>query len=348
MLKEHRMKTDIKLTIVDSKNEEKVYDYCKPMVEKVVDEVNKKEQENMTVKSERQSKYSEDKLNIVKMCAPSEIELRDMVEDIIEYYKENFKLGDISEETAEINIEVNGHTYKRDEAASWSGIVKVYYMDIINTLLEHCKWMLDKYEKDNLGDKKEFTREYILVKLFYEYTNESYFKSLFLNQLRYFLAHEIFHALHNYEFKVEKTEFDAGNNSENIMCEVFAEFFAMSYINDFCNKTQCDYKDWLYVRDWQFGNVTDDSTLYKEEEKNDGVIPEAIKNIAGLFTRNNVNTLLNSDDYYGGCTMVALAIKNKAKRFGKDFALYKELYNDVLKGRSDEALKKLIAEKGNI
>lgn len=338
------MRTDIKLTIVDSKNEEKVYDYCKPMVEKVVDEVNKKAQENVTVESERRSHYSEDKQNIVKLCAPSEIELRDMVEDIIEYYKENFKLGDISEEIAEINIEVNGHTYKRDEAASWSGPVKVYYMDIINTLLEHCKWMLNKYEEKNPSDKGKFTREYILVKLFYEYINESYFKSLFLNQLRYFLAHEIFHALHNYEFKVEKRKFNIGNNSENIMCEVFAEFFAISYINDFCNKTQCDYKGWLYVRD----NGAGYSVLYEEEEKNEGVIPEAIKKIAESFIRNNVNDPLDTSDYYGGSTMVALAIKDKAKRFGKDFALYQVLYDDVLEGRSDVALKKLIAEKGNI
>lgn len=343
------MKTDIKLTIVDSKNEEKVYDYCKPMVEKVVDEVNKKEQENVTVELERRSKYSKDKQNIVKLCAPSEIELMDMVEDIIEYYKENFKLGNSSEETAEINIEINGHTYKRDEYASCrGGLVMVYYVDIINILLEHCKWMLNKYEKKNPSDKAKFTKEQILVKLFYESTKEHYFKSLFLNQLRYFLAHEIFHALHDYEFKVEKRKFDIGNNSENIMCEVFAEFFAMSYINDFCNKTQCDYKDWLYVRDWHDENGTGYSVLYKEEEKNDGVIPEAIKSIAGLFARNNVNTLLNSDDYYGGCTMVALAIKDKASRFGKDFGLYRVLYDDVLKGRSDEALEKLIAEKGNI
>ena len=308
------MKKTIILTIQDIE-EKASYDYSIPVICKTID------QRESNAKNEKSSKYSKDLKKIMKMCAPDENELKEYIEDILTYYEDNYMsnlirdklIRDKIEKELILKVEVVLHKRIKGEMADQRGeYIYVSYFSVLDSLIDKgkCKYNVK-------GDDKQ-TLEYKLVSgLWRDLTGP-----LFRMELRYILAHEIFHLM---QYKDYNKKFE----QYTIMDEVFAEYFALSYINEFCNAVNFSGKDNLWLREY-----LGDSASFSEDEKKSGNIGKNLKNVA-LFPD-------DTDGYYAGALLMALAIKDLAVSNGSgacfgDYSYFVKIYTDLRDGAATEA-----------
>ena len=315
------MARDIKINIEYPKNKQVKFDYCKPVVDWIVDG-----KESSSNNKEELDALSDQK-RIIKACAPTQIELREYVEDIIQYYKSNFATSDLPYDFGlEITIVADKEFENDDIAYSNGKKIEISYWSILNAGMLYSSDIYDDYKEHGYN-----TREcYCVSPENWGYNT----KNMFQFQIRYTLAHEIYHVIQNYEFSKAGAR-DILDN-EDVLPEILATYFAICYINELSNLIAGEVKLCAISR----------FTRQLIEEKAIG--RDFINNVKGFVKVDSEEGLQdNGSDYKGGDLLAALAIKDGCEKFGQ-YYFYKELYNDFLDGEPKKAIQSLIDRKGEI
>ena len=283
------------------------FDYCYSSLCKVLEfteEEKKKEKkvEELKNDSSDSKEYTKYKFKFMRMCAPSEIQIREMLDDILNYYKKYFAFNDNDEKIHTIEITVNCHKYDKFEFAHTQGsCISIWYFSILNSLFSQAK---ELYKVKELND--------VVCSVWRDST-----KDIFINEIRYVMAHEMFHALTWELIKSEPLE------------EMAAEYFALSYINDFCNATG-QSQTHLFLRG-----------RYSEEDKEKGEFQGLNADISKFKRNDDKNVLLDGDtDYYGGTMMLAYALMTK--KMYKENPYYVKIFEAVQESDYQSILKELV------
>ena len=297
------MKCTYKFYVYDELKE-RVFDYCPVGLYRVLEDTEIVKVKEGKEDSNKSEVYTRNKFKLIRMCAPNEIEIREMVYDIMQYYDEYFALKDNDEKKLEVEIHINCHKYAKNKYGCCLGEkIEIWYFSILNDLFLHAKITA----KDLLKD---------VVEKCWRYTT----KEVFINQLRYVMAHELFRALHWNKIKSEP------------LSVMLAEYFALSYINDFCNATERNQYS-LVLR----GRFT-------EKNKENGEIVGLKKDIE-CFVRSNNENCLQEGDYYGGTVLLAYGLKEK--KLGKDNPYYARIFDAKQVNDYQNILRELIELRNN-
>lgn len=314
------MARDIKINIQYPINEKEVvkFDYCKPVVDRIVDEIKSK------AKNEKKAKYSQNIKRIIKGCAPTQIELREYAEQIIQYYIDNFSILDLGYDDVSMKLEIITHKYELDPYGVHLGKiirkddihnVSIYinYMTILNNMIQN------EYNTSKLD------KEYYCVSIWKDKT-----KNKFLLNLRYEMAREICSWMQAYEFS--KKGITIISDHGKLLGKILAEYFAFCYINEFIYSVGIDEEK----LDYTFGKD------YKKGKIKYGFLEAAHK-----FTNDPYGDMRDSA-HYGGELLAALAIKDGCENFGNKYDFYRKLYEDFLKEEYRKGIQRLIDRKGEI
>lgn len=298
------------------------HDYCIPMLHRVIDGI------QTNAKDERTSKYSKDKKKIVKLCAPTEFELKEFAEDIIDYYIRNFAINTVDYDI-EIDFIIHVHKeFKNEDGSAKGKTINLNFINYINDMIRNSEY--------SIVDDKIHTIELQYVERLWKYDT----KSVFSNQIRYTMAHEIYHVMHKMD--LQHSDSKASFADQHAIPEIFAEYFAICYISDFLNGV-VDKTDRAVAAD-----LCGRARIYKDSTNNKNMPSRNLIENAKRFTRTDTQKLLQSEDYYGGELLAALAVKDCCENFGNKYDFYIELYNDYKEGNKNEALQKIIDRKGDM
>ena len=312
------MARDIKINIQYPGKKVK-FDYCKPVVDWIVDG------KESTSKKKEVLDALFDQKRIIKACAPTQIELKEYAEDIIQYYKSNFATSDLPYDFGlEITI-VADKAFQNGDIARFDGKrVEISYWSILNGMLHSWKRYDDYKEKGCTREKYCVSQDYDSWK----YDT----KNVFQFQIRHTLAHEIYHVIQDYEF----SKAGARNiwNNEHVLPEILATYFAICYINELSN---------LIAGGVNLCAISTFTGQLIEEKKIGGFFRDNAKE----FVKVDSNEGLQASDYNGGDLLAALAIKDGCGNFGQ-YYFYKELYKYFLNGEPKKAIQELIDRKGEI
>ena len=301
------MKCTYKFMIYDV-TKEKQFDYCQASFNKVLDwaEVEKlKDKEDKDTSNP--NLYTKAKFELLRACAPDEVQMKEMLDDIVQYYEKYFAMEESVEDEKEIEICINCHKYAKYEYGSSAGsTVDIWYFSVLNALFAQANIYGQKY---NLHQ--------IVSNVWKDST-----KDIFCNQWRYVMAHELFHVFCS---KVKDHSIQRG-----VLEEIAAEYFALSYINDFCNAVGQN-KSHLVLR----------GTFSEENKKSGDVL--GLKKSIKEFVREEAESGVCVEDYFGGALLLALGIKNGT--MGKDNPYFKKIYDAMHNNESKTALIELIELK---
>lgn len=301
------MKCTYKFMIYDV-TKEKMFDYCQSSFNKVLDWAEaEKLKDNQDIETSNPYVYTKSKFDLLRACAPDEVQMKEMMDDIVQYYQKYFAMEDSAEDEKEIEICINCHKYAKYEYGSSAGsTIDIWYFSIINALFAQANIYGQKY---NLHQ--------IVSNIWKDST-----KDIFYDQWRYVMAHELFHV---FSAKVKDHSIQCG-----VLEEIAAEYFALSYINDFCNAVG-HKKSHLVLRG-----------IYSEENKKSGEVLGLKKSIKD-FVREEAESGVCVEDYFGGVLLLAHGIKNGT--MGKDNPYLKKIYDAMQKNESKNALIELIELK---
>ena len=275
-----------------------------------------------------------------------------MVSDIYSYYRDVFALDDENTSNSEIKVRLflNQPT-GGEHGDACKTEVRIFLKSIVTELRK-------KYGNIKIQEAL------IAVRAIYGDDTE-----WFLDYFRYVLAHELFHAFHyNHYFKVRGNNIYYGIRKQGVdpetgrdiilpdancvLLEVLAEYFACAYMHRYLDSQDVakTVSKWNTLRESPgkkyFGFLQEEII----KKFNDGIIPEnLVLSVPKVWEEKGKpdpeNNYLSLLDYAGGCLMY-----DKALEFGKqgrDYPGYKEVYNMILDGNSDEALYKVITLRAN-
>lgn len=260
-------------------------------------------------------------------------EMKSIVNDILDFYDKNFRVY-TSEQEHTINLRFFIHTkFMGEDGDANETSIRI-----------GCKNFAE-CGKTNANVEK------FLNALGYE--KSEYFK----NRLRLALSHELFHALHMRHCTTIKKEFGS-NIYEDILDEVFAEYFSYSYFNDFLKRTESDDT----MRNVKRNHVTNspyqaryfgvgrkylfEETYTKaeiEEDEQEYERLKADKDICRIVSRTNYP--VSRAEYAAGYILIFYSNKVEAGKIGKQMKLYSDMYQQYLTGNAKDALLTLMTVK---
>ena len=276
-----------------------MFDYCYASLCKVLEDTEDvKVKDDAKIDSNYPDSYTKNKFKLMRMCAPDEIQIQEMIDDILQYYENYFAFKDNKKKINTIEITVNCHKFSKDEFADANGsCIEIWYFSIFNSLFSQTK---------NSGDELKD----VVGRVWKDST-----KDIFVNQIRYVMAHELFHALNWGEIKSGTLE------------EMAAEYFALSYINDFCNSTG-QSQSHLVLRG-----------KYSAKNKENGEYQVFKKDIRN-FHRGNDEDGIQNGDYYGGAILLSYAFMTK--KMYKENPYYLKIFEAVQESDCRSILGELV------
>ncbi len=298
---------------------------------------------------ETKRKSDEPKIDFIKDCMPGLSKIKNMVDDIIAYYNKQFAPKEIIslEEDIAINIRFfMNKKSKQNNGDANSNEIRIFIKNFPDTCVK---------KVNGYGSFSEIIE------------GIPYGKDLwFQNYLRYILAHELFHIFHNFHYeKINKRRIDKNTVSSekediigHILMEVFAEYFAVSYIKYHLNEKECPESE----RNRMFNNIVDvgKTRLFgigRKQLLNDKFSADEInedqKQLNDLREKCEYKDYLKIDvdrgictaDYYGAHVFSGASRLYYDDRQGKDMPKFVSAYEKMLKGDRDDALCDIIKLK---
>lgn len=280
--------------------------------------------------SELKEGKNKEKFTYMESGTPDETEIRNIVQDIIDYYNQYFAYSE-SEKEYDVNIRF----YFKVDSNTCNG-------DLVgDTIRVFCKKFVFNSESN------------IIIKRISTYPPEEYFT----NSLRLLLAHELFHFFHDMEYKekhgrtfstVPTTESDA-NIINGILAESFADYFAICYMRDFLpaeDNVRFNHiigEDVAQGRLFGIGRKALLDKYYSEQEINqDRDLFEKLKTAGKIAKKENLHGII-WPDYGGAYILLARGRKNKAK--GRALKEYADVFEAMMNNSKEEALKKMLEYK---
>ena len=140
------MKCTYKFMIYDV-TKEKMFDYCQSSFNKVLDWAEaEKLKDNQDIETSNPYVYTKSKFDLLRACAPDEVQMKEMMDDIVQYYQKYFAMEDSAEDEKEIEICINCHKYAKYEYGSSAGsTIDIWYFSIINALFAQANIYGQKY-----------------------------------------------------------------------------------------------------------------------------------------------------------------------------------------------------------
>lgn len=281
-----------------------------------------------------------DKLEYMKQSMPDSTEIKNIIEDIVEYYKQQFNFDD-----RDVDLDITIRFFLHVSFLGVNGDAEG------NEVRISCKNIVEIINRGLAG------------KSFNEKIENMMFnpKEYFRLQLRHLLAHELFHVFHRSHYiSANNVKNWPDKEIDNILKEVFADYFAHSYLKQYIERTTTNTesftKDEMINIKWNsVVNVVKEAKLFGVGRK---------KLLADKYSQSEINSdnetydaYLNDKekssyiiikdgtslaDYAGGYILWMMGNKKHAGKQGKDMKDYERFYHDMLKGNSEEVLYDLI------
>ena len=280
------------------------------------------------------NKQSQGKFEYLRASMPCLDEMKSIVEDILEFYEKNFKV----------------YTSEQEHTITLRFFVHIKFMNENG----------DAYETSIRVGCKNFAEcgntnasvEKFLDKIPYEK------KEYFINQLRLTLAHELYHSLHMRHCSTIKKKYGS-SIYENILDEIFANYFAYVYFDGFLKGTEGEegiYYNWKRndVIHWYeaaryfgvgrkrlFPKTYSEAEIEQDNQEFQRLMAD--KNLCKIVDTKNYP--VSEAEYSTGYILAFYGKKFEEDKIGKEMRLYFDLYQQYLAGNAKDALLKLMTIK---
>lgn len=272
------------------------------------------------------------KFTYMESVTPDEAKIRNIVQDIIDYYNQNFAYSE-SEKVYDINLR-----FYFKVAARYA------YGDLVGDVIRvFCKKFVS-------GENYKRIQALELNKL---YPAEEYFT----NSLRFLLAHEMFHYFHDIEYKEKHgrtfstlpTTTSHADLINGILAESFADYFARCYLRDTLpadDNVRFNHivgEDVKQARLFGIGRKALLDKYFSEPEiKQDRDLFEKLKSAGEISKNEQLNGMMWAD--YGGAFILhRRGLKKNAQ--GRALKEYADVFEAMLNNDKEEALKLMLEYK---
>lgn len=288
------------------------------------------------------NRQSQAKFEYLRDSMPRLNEMKRIVEDILEFYEKNFKV----------------YTSEQKDPIELRFFVHVKFM---NEDGDACKTSI-RIGCKNFAECGNINKgvKFVIDEMPYE-EKECFLKEYFLNRLRITLAHELYHSLHMIDCSAIKKEFGS-SDCEKILNEIFANYFAYVYFDDFLKGTEGEAGKYYNLKRNAVINWYEAARYFGVGRK--GLFPEAYsaaeieqdgQELQRLMADKNLCKIVDHRDYpvseaeYSAAYVLAFyGKKRENSKIGKGMKLYSELYQQYLAGNAKDALLKLITIKEEV
>ncbi len=302
------------------------------------------------------TKMNQTKIDYIKDSMPQLSTIKSILDDVIKYYKTTFEPKSIeqSDDTLQTNIrffmnKMSGAGEPGDattraigaNASTCMGEIRIYvkgFPDICKNIVNHGSSFAE-----------------VLDHLDSFYGRKAWFE----NYLRYILAHEMFHVLHECHYRRQNgNPFPIATDKrsdvkERILKEIFAEYFATAYIKHHLHETDSQNEIVGFNHIANLGNtkwfgcgrkkliadlfseteIAEDSKMWSESINKTSCL--------GLADKNDPDRPVTAD-YAGGYVLAGAADRYYGGKQGLEMPDYVSAYDKMLEDKSDEALYELI------
>ena len=308
-------------------------------------------------KSDYKRKSDIEKLEYMQSSMPITVaDITAITDDIINYYLTYFELNpDDDEVHIKVRFFMNGRT-RKECGDAWENEIRISCMNLADNVAR--QFMYGKSLEDKLR------RSALLCEYSDDESFEAHKADYFLLQLRYILAHEMYHVFHSkhYNHVNGKGAWTCIKEIDYILVESLADYFAYSYMRYYLENQYSGQENQINVR-WNsvvsagfdsmkhFGKGRKKlipSKYSKEELDSDS------EEWIGLREKEENKNSLKADDrnisladYAGGYVLWENGYKNCKNKQGKALDEYVNIYNAMLHKNSDQALYDLISMREN-
>ena len=305
-------------------------------------------------KSDYKRKSDIEKLEYMQSSMPITVaDITAITDDIINYYLTYFELNpDDDEVYIKVRFFMNGRT-RKECGDAWENEIRISCMNLADNVAR--QFMYGKSLEDKLR------RSALLCEYSDDESFEAHKADYFLLQLRYILAHEMYHVFHSkhYNHVNGKGAWTCIKEIDYILVESLADYFAYSYMRYYLENQYSGQENQINVR-WNsvtsggmkffgIGRKKLISSKYSNEE-----LERDNETWVRLREKEESRDYLELDDrnvcladYAGGYVLWFNSYKNCKSVQGKALDEYVRIYNAMLEKKSEKALYELISMREN-